>query len=106
MNFIFSVNVRILYLFSINQSSDKHSKTHTKNEKEFITSIWIFIFVIPLEKVIVLVVNHGSTRDSIGIASFSANHAALRSKSKDWLAWNQDNVSMWNDRFTCRLLFQ
>jgi len=28
---------------------------------------------------------------------FSAKHAALRSKSKDWLARNQDNVSEWSD---------
>jgi len=26
---------------------------------------------------------------------------ALRRKSKDWLAWNQDNVSMWGDMSTC-----
>ena len=29
----------------------------------------------------------------IGIWSFSSKHAALRRKSKDWLARNQDNVS-------------
>jgi hypothetical protein len=29
----------------------------------------------------------------IGICCFSAKHAALRRKSKDWLARNQDNVS-------------
>jgi len=34
------------------------------------------------------------TKDyEIGICCFSAKHAALRSKSKDWLAWNQNNVS-------------
>jgi hypothetical protein len=27
-------------------------------------------------------------------------HAALRRKSKDWLAWNQDNVSEWSDMST------
>ena len=30
----------------------------------------------------------------------------LRRKSKDLLARNQDNVSEWNDMFTCELLFQ
>ena len=36
----------------------------------------------------------GQTKDyKIGICCFSAKDAALRSKSKDWLAWNQDNVS-------------
>ena len=36
----------------------------------------------------------GQTKDyKIGICWFSAKHAALRKKGKDWLAWNQDNVS-------------
>jgi hypothetical protein len=30
---------------------------------------------------------------NIGISCFSAKHAALRRKSKDWLARNQNNVS-------------
>ena len=33
----------------------------------------------------------------IGICCFSAKHAAFRSKSKDWLARNQDNVSEWTN---------
>ena len=33
----------------------------------------------------------------IGICCFSAKHAALTKKSKDWLARNQDNVSEWGD---------
>jgi hypothetical protein len=37
---------------------------------------------------------------------FSAKHAALRRKSKDWLAWNQDNVSEWSNMSICGLLFQ
>jgi hypothetical protein len=40
----------------------------------------------------------GQTKDyKISICCFSAKHAALRSKSKDWLAQNQDNVSKWKD---------
>ena len=36
----------------------------------------------------------GQTKDyNIAICYFSAKHAALRRKSKDWLAWNQNNVS-------------
>jgi len=36
----------------------------------------------------------GQTKDyKIGICCFSAKHAALRRKSKDCLALNQDNVS-------------
>jgi hypothetical protein len=35
----------------------------------------------------------GQTKDcKIGICCFSAKHVALRRKSKDWLARNQDNV--------------
>ena len=38
------------------------------------------------------------TKDyNIGICCFFAKHAALRRKSKDWLAGNQNNVSMWSD---------
>jgi hypothetical protein len=29
----------------------------------------------------------------IGICYFSTKHPALRRKSKDWLAWNQNNMS-------------
>jgi hypothetical protein len=40
----------------------------------------------------------GQSKDrKIGICCFSAKHAALRRKSKDWLAWNQDNVSVLSD---------
>ena len=36
------------------------------------------------------------TKDyKIGICYFSAKQAALRRKSKDWLARNQDNVFEW-----------
>ena len=36
----------------------------------------------------------GQTKDyKIGICCFSAKHAVLRKKSKDWMARNQDNVS-------------
>ena len=38
------------------------------------------------------------TKDyEIGICSFFTKHAALRRKSKDWLARNRDNVSKWGD---------
>jgi hypothetical protein len=46
------------------------------------------------------------TKDyKIGICCFFAKHAALRRKSKNWLARNQD-VSEWIDMFTRGLLFQ
>ena len=37
---------------------------------------------------------------------FFTKHASLRRKSKDWLAWNQDNVSEWSNMSICGLLFQ
>jgi len=49
----------------------------------------------------------GQTKDyEIGICCFSANHAALRRKSKDWLAPNQDNVSELDALSIRELLFQ
>ena len=34
---------------------------------------------------------------NICICCFSAKHTALRRKNKDWLAWNEDNVSEWKN---------
>ena len=49
----------------------------------------------------------GQTKDyKIGICCFSAKHAALRRKSKDWLARNQNNVSEWGDMSIRGLLFR
>jgi hypothetical protein len=49
----------------------------------------------------------GQTKDyQIGICCFSAKHATLRRKSKDWLSRNQNNVDEWRDMSTCGLLFQ
>jgi hypothetical protein len=49
----------------------------------------------------------GQTKDDkIGICCFSAKHAALRRKSKDWSARNQNNVYEWRDMSIRGLLFQ
>jgi len=37
---------------------------------------------------------------------FSAKHAALKRKRKDWLTRKHDNVSEWGDIFIRVLLFQ
>jgi hypothetical protein len=37
---------------------------------------------------------------------YNAKHAALRRKSKDWLARNQNNVSEWSIMSSCGLLFE
>ena len=48
----------------------------------------------------------GKTTDyKIGSCCFSAKHASLRRKSKDWLARNHDNVSECGDMSTSGLLF-
>ena len=49
----------------------------------------------------------GQTKDyKIGFCCFSAKHVALPSKSKDWLARNQNNLSEWSDMSTRGLLFR
>ena len=49
----------------------------------------------------------GQTKDyKISICCFSAKHAALRRRSKGWLAQNQDNVFEWIDMSIHGLLFQ
>ena len=49
----------------------------------------------------------GQTKDyKIGICCISAKHAALRRKSKDWSARNQNSASEWSDMSTRGLLFQ
>jgi hypothetical protein len=49
----------------------------------------------------------GQTKDyRICDCCFSAKHTALRRKSKDWLALNQDNVSKWSNMSIHGLLFQ
>jgi len=49
----------------------------------------------------------GQAKDyKLGICCFSAKHATLRRKSKDWLALNQDNVSVWDDMSIHGLLSQ
>ncbi len=42
---------------------------------------------------------------AIGMYCFSAKHAALKKKSKDWLDRNQDNVSEWGGIHIRGLLF-
>ena len=47
------------------------------------------------------------TKDyTIGICCFSAKHATLTRKSKDWLDRSQDDVYEWSDMSIRGLLFQ
>ena len=65
------------------------------------------------KRALLSVVDHGlqlrsgqTEDDKIGICCFSAKHAALRRKSKDWFVQNQDNVPEWGDMSIHGLLFQ
>ena len=54
-------------------------------------------------------VDHGlgfRTKDYNGIRCFSDKYVALRSKSKHWLARNQENVSKWSDMTISGLVSQ
>ena len=60
--------------------------------------IYTYIIVIKMSNAVGCGFDHrsGQTKDyEIGICSFSTKHVALRKKSKDWLAQNQDSVSEW-----------
>jgi hypothetical protein len=49
----------------------------------------------------------GQPKDyEIGMRCFSAKHAALMRKSKNWLAWDQNKVFQWTDMSARGLLFQ
>ena len=49
----------------------------------------------------------GQTKDyTIGICCFSAKHAALRRKNRDWFTRNQDNVSECDDMSIRELVCQ
>ena len=49
----------------------------------------------------------GQTKDyKIDMCCFSAKHSALRRKSKEWFAWNQNNVSQWGNMSIHEQLFQ
>ena len=69
------------------------------------SSLWVwYISGVMVYVVSLSVVHHGfdpwsgQTKDyKIGICWFCDKHATLRSKSRDWLAQNQDNVSKLNN---------
>jgi hypothetical protein len=67
-------------------------------------TFWNQLEVIFLNDILKPVRGKGHTKDyKIGIYFLSSKLTALRSTGKDWLAWNQDNVSEWSD-MSCRRL--
>ena len=75
----------------------------------FFYSIWNLIGGVMVSVIAAIVVDRGfeprsaQTKDyEIGMCCFSAKHAAIRRKNKDWLARNQNSVSKWSDISTRR----
>jgi hypothetical protein len=79
-----------------NKLFDEQSETHSYS-KVCVGAFLLSVCYIALVCIILM---------KIGICCFSANNAALRRKSKDWLARTQDKVSDWFDMSICELLFQ
>ena len=51
-----------------------------------------------LYRVIEVRARSGQTKDyAVDMCGFPAKHTAVSSKSKNWLAWNQNNVSEWSN---------
>jgi hypothetical protein len=79
---------------------DKRNNTHFTNRID-----GVMISVLAFSEVdIEFEPRAGQPKDyKIGICCFSA---ALKNKSKYWLAQNQNTVSEWSDLYICGLLFQ
>jgi hypothetical protein len=117
----------VLELTIFYRSVETHNKPilyiqYAKREQNnFRTSYMLFVYYkcvnciggVMVSVLAASVVDHGSeswpgqTKDyTIGICSYSAKHAALRRKSNNWSARNQDNVSELDDMSAHGLLFQ
>jgi hypothetical protein len=76
-------------------------------EFSFDMKMYILLYILFRSSLMRFEPRSSQTKDyKIGICCFSAKHAALRTKSKDWLAENQDNMSEWGDMSIHGLLFQ
>ena len=100
---------------TVNMLSSRGNRIHQKNNSAFVKYMYlvncigcVMVSVLDLSAVdLGFETRLGQTNDyKIGIWCFSAKHVALKSKNKDGLAWNQDNVSMWSNMSTQVLLFQ
>ena len=60
--------------------------------------------MVRVRQIVGLIPGRVKPKTKIGICCSSTKHAALRSKSKDWLARNQNNVFEWSDMSTCGLV--
>jgi hypothetical protein len=116
-NYILVYQIRT-FLFNVRWylSTNKQSMTFTLRPSQFVITVihislfnhllWIYnrINGVMVSVLAVSVVDRGfepwsgQTKDyKIGTCCLSTKHAALRSKSKDWLARNQNNVSEWSE---------
>jgi branched-subunit amino acid transport protein len=92
---------------------DDHSTLHNTLPLQLIeenSTALIYVMVSVLAAIVVdrgFEPRSGQIKDyNIGICCYPTVHAALRSKSKDWLVLNQDNVSEWSDMSTRGMLFR
>ena len=90
-----------------NQSTTGKLWKYTQSRKGWVENIRNLVFFIEMwsECIVIYEIDRQSRRTSIkdykiGICCFSAKHAALWRKCKDWLARKQDNVSEWSSMST------
>jgi hypothetical protein len=77
------------------------------NYTQFIDAVWQILMLASSAVDGGFQLRSGQIKDyHIGICCFSAKHAALRGKDKDWLARNKENVSAWSELSIRELLFQ
>ena len=73
---------------------------------EYVDHVVTFIYLFHCQRAR-LESQSGKIKDyTIGISYFSAKHAAIRRKKKDWLTRNQDNVSEWDNMYIRGILLQ
>jgi hypothetical protein len=90
-------------LLLVNNHSEHHLKFINRIGGVMVSALTSSVHVVDRE----FEPRSGQTKNyKIGICCFSAKHSALRRKSKDGLAPNQNNVTEWSDMSTRGLLFQ
>jgi hypothetical protein len=91
----------IFFVFYLVVSCHKYSCWPPQN-----TIFWYMTLNFHFERVLLLnVTMSGPIRCKIGIWYFSTMNTALRRKSRNWLMWNQDNLSKWYNMSTCGSMF-
>ena len=113
-SYSFQVNVTACnmnndHTYPIDSNSNLNIMSHRWNLVSFIWELHFFKHQIKkrIGDVMVSVLASSQTKEyCIAICCFSTKHTALRTKSKDWLARNQDNVFELSDIFIRELMFK